>query len=396
MLRSLFKQSSIYFIALIGGKALTTLAWIIFARFFTPAFTGEIIFFVTLIEITTFIADFGLNQWYMKHADDGDEKTIYQHVINTRFLTLAISALVLSGVLFFTKTFNFTSSLICVMTLLPEAFLSIGDSYYLRKKQSYRIALKSILSTILFLFGFFIFKDNHTLSLIVLIYSVSRTLVCMWYFPWNMTNKIRLIRVENMIRILSSSSAYALLILSSYLYARGDSIIIGYIAGPVALSLYGLSYRFLEGLSLFPSALTQNLFPISARKEGVSKEQLFKMILFMTSIGVIAGIFLFIGAEILVMILGDKYYAAVPVLRIFAIVLFFYFINAPIATVVQSSIYVKKFLPFGIANTAGNLLLNILVVPMYGIHGAAWVMAFTETTGLIINIYFAQKLYKSK
>jgi O-antigen/teichoic acid export membrane protein len=72
MLRSLFKQSSVYFIALIGGKALTTLAWIIFARLFTQEFTGGIIFFVTLIEITTFIADFGLNQWYMKHADDGE------------------------------------------------------------------------------------------------------------------------------------------------------------------------------------------------------------------------------------------------------------------------------------------------------------------------------------
>jgi O-antigen/teichoic acid export membrane protein len=63
---------------------------------------------------------------------------------------------------------------------------------------------------------------------------------------------------------------------------------------------------------------------------------------------------------------------------------------------VQSSKYVQNFLPFGIANTVGNLILNILVVPIYGIHGAAWVMAVTETTGLIINIYFAQKLYKSK
>ncbi len=396
MLRSLFKQSSIYFIALIGGKALTTLAWIIFARLFTQEFTGGIIFFVTLIEITTFIADFGLNQWYMKHANDGDEKTIYQHVTNTRLMTLIVSAMVLSIILLFTKSFNFSVSIICIMTLLPEAFLSIGDSFYLRKKQSYKVALKSIFSTVIFLSSVFIFKSQLTFSFIVLLYSISRTVVSIWYFPWKITNNMKIISLPQMISILSSSSAYALLILSSYLYARGDSIIIGYLAGPVTLSLYGLSYRFLEGLSLFPSALTQNLFPISARKEGISKLQLQKMMMFMTFTGIVAGMVLFVAADVLVMILGSKYISAVPILRIFSIVLFLYFVNAPIATVVQSSKYVQKFLPFGIANTVGNLVLNILVVPIYGIHGAAWVMAVTETTGLIINIYFAQKLYKSK
>jgi O-antigen/teichoic acid export membrane protein len=320
MLRSLFKQSSIYFIALIGGKALTTLAWIIFARLFTQEFTGGIIFFVTLIEITTFIADFGLNQWYMKHADDGDEKTIYQHVTNTRLMTLIVSAMVLSIILLFTKSFNFSVSIICIMTLLPEAFLSIGDSYYLRKKQSYNVALKSIFSTIIFLSSVFIFKSQLTFSLIVLLYSISRTIVSIWYFPWKITNQMKIISLRQMISILSSSSAYALLILSSYLYARGDSIIIGYLAGPIALSLYGLSYRFLEGLSLFPSALTQNLFPISARKEGISKLQLQKMMMFMTFTGIVAGMVLFVAADVLVMILGSKYISAVPILRIFSVV----------------------------------------------------------------------------
>ena len=395
MLRSLFKQSSIYFIALIGGKALTTLAWIVFARIFTPELTGGIIFYVTIIEVATFIADFGLNQWYMKHADEEDERIVYQHVINTRMLTLVISMASVSVLLLFNKTFAFTPSLICITALIPEAFLSIGDSYFLRKKQSYRIALKSIISTIIFLTGILFFKEHLTFTAIILLYSVSRTIVCVWYFPWNITNKMHIISIRQMIKILSSSSAYALLILSSYLYARGDSLIIGYSAGAAALSLYGLSYRYLEGLSLFPSALTQNLFPLSAKKSGIPKDKLIKMTLFMAIFGILAGLGLYASADLLIMILGPQYVSAAPILRIFSIVLFLFFLNAPIATVVQSSKYVKKFLPYGIANTVGNLLLNIMIVPIYGIHGAAWVMAVTETTGLIINLYFVRKVYQS-
>ncbi len=393
MLRSLFKQSSIYFVALVGGKALTTLTWIIFARIFTPEMTGSIIFFVTLIEVTTFISDFGLNQWYLKHADDTDEKKVYQQIISTRILTLIISMICLCFFLFITKTFVSTITIICIFALLPEAFLSIGDSYYLRKKQSYRIALKGILSTILFLSGLFILKNNVSFLSIVSLYVVSRITIAAWYFPWTYIKGITVMSITQMLKILSSSSAYALLIVSSYLYARGDSLIIGYIAGASALSLYGLAYRYLEGLSLFSSALTQNLFPISAKKAGISKSQVYIMTLAMGGAGIIVSLGVYIAADVLIMILGPQYTTAVPVLRIFSIVLFLFFINAPIATVVQSSKYVKNFLPYGIANTVGNLLLNILIVPIYGIQGAAWVMALTEATGFFINLYFLKKVY---
>lgn len=394
MLRSLFKQSSIYFIALVCGKALTTITWIIFARFFAPELTGSLIFFVTVIEVTTFISDFGLNQWYLKHADEQDEKTIYQQVISTRLLTLGIGMTCLLFLLFFTKTFDLTVSLVCIMTLAPEAFLSIGDSFYLRKKQSYRIALKGIFSTVLFLSGLFIFKDYLSFVSIVIVYSISRLIISTWYFPWKYLIGMKIISLSQRRNILSSSSAYALLIVSSYLYARGDSLIIGYLAGPSALSLYGLAYRYLEGLSLFPSALTQNLFPISAKKTGLAKSQVIKITATMAITGLFAGVGLYLSADLLVMILGAKYIGAASILRIFSVVLFLFFINAPIATVVQSSKYVKNFLPYGIANTVGNLLLNILIVPIYGIQGAAWVMAVTETTGFIINLFFVRKLYK--
>ncbi len=396
MLRSLFKQSSVYFTALIGGKALTTLAWILFARIFTPELTGSILFYISILEISTFIADFGLNQWYMKYADEFGEAETYRQAVSARFLTLFASWIILTPILIFTGILDGFGILVCLTALISEAFLSIGDSFYLRKKQSYRIAFKGIFTTVLFLTGILLFRANLSFTTIIILYSAVRTAVCIWYFPWEVVPGLKIISLRKILRILRSSSSYAMLIVSSYLYARGDALIIGYIAGPAALSLYGLSYRYLEGLSLFPSALTQNLFPISAKKNGISKGQVIKMSLFMAVAGALAGAVLFAGADFLIMILGSQYVKATPVLRIFSVVLFLFFINAPIAAVVQSSKYVKQFLPYGIVNTLVNLILNILIVPVYGIYGAAWVMAATETSGFLINLFFVNKLYERK
>jgi len=64
-----------------------------------------------------------------------------------------------------------------------------------------------------------------------------------------------------------------------------------------------------------------------------------------------------------------------------------------LSTVVQSSNYLKSFLPYGIINTVLNIILNLVLVTRYGIVSAAWVMLITEVTGLLINYYFIKKIY---
>ena len=46
-------------------------------------------------------------------------------------------------------------------------------------------------------------------------------------------------------------------------------------------------------------------------------------------------------------------------------------------------------------NTSLNILLNIVFIPYYGLIAASWIMLFTEITGLFINLYFVNKIYRS-
>lgn len=395
MLKDLFKHSSIYFFGSIVSKALSVLVFILFARALFPQKFGDFVLFVTLLQVVTFFSDFGLNQWYQKHADQNDADVLFSKIISARILTLFISILITYGFLGVTSSFSPLISVILVTTLIPEAFLSVVDGYFLVLKKPFRVSMKTSVRMFLLFLGYLLVGKKFSFNSAIYLYFISSCFTLLWYFPWNKL-KYFILQARSIFSTLKSSFAYAFLILTSFAYARGDSLVIRYVLNSTALGLYGAAYRYLESLSLIPTALSQNLFPVSAKKLGLSRTHLLSITTFMATTGIFFAILTFLFSNFLIItLLGKSYIMAVPVLRIFSIVLFLFFLNAPLATVVQSSKLVGEFLPFGAANTVGNIVLNICFVPFFGITAAAYVMLTSEITGFIINLYFIKKLYSA-
>jgi len=394
MIRSLFKRSGIYLTGLLASKVLSVVVFILFARDLGPAAFGNFVLFNTLILTVTFFADFGLNQWYQKHAHKEDRDKLFLEVIYARLFTLVFS-LVLSGAfLFLTHTFSLTISSVFLVTLIFEAFLSIIDGYYLESGKPGKLSLKNGIRMIVYLFGYFIVREQFSFDYSVYLYLLSSVVTLVWLFPWAKLSIPSRFTLKKYFTILRSSSSYAVLIFSSYAYARGDALVVGYALGSTALGIYGAAYRYLESISLIPTALSHNLFPVASRESAVSFKQLTKIVFMMLTGGVLTAILLFFASDWLVLeLVGKEYIQAIPILKAFSLVVFFFFINAPIAAVIQSSRFIKEFLPWGIGNTLLNIGLNLLLIPHFGIFAAAWVMLITEVTGFLINLYFVYKLY---
>ncbi len=393
MLKDLFKHSGIYFFGSILSKGLSVLVFILFARTLLPQRFGYFVLFVTLLQVITFFSDFGLNQWYQKRTDEESEDILFSKIINARLLTLLVSLFFSLLFLKLTNSFSPLISTILLLTLIPEAFLSVVDGYYLVLKKPFRVSMKiSVRMAILFV-GYLLFSKGFSLNHAISLYLIASCLTLLWYFPWKKLKHLTL-QFEGIFSTLRNSFAYAFLILTSFAYARGDSLVIGYVLNSTALGIYGAAYRYLESLSLIPTALSQNLFPVSAQKKGITSEQLLKIVSVTFLAGIVFMILTFFFSNFLIVtLLGKSYIAAVPILRIFSVVLLLFFLNSPLATVVQSSKLVERFLPFGALNTIVNIVLNLCFVPFFGITAAAYVMLTTEITGLIINLYFIKKLY---
>ena len=396
MIKDLFKHSGIFFSGSIVSKVATTLAWILLAKILVPPEYGIFTLYFMILQLSTFFADFGLNQYYLKKVEGFDKSGLFNKILAVRTHTLAISIVVLSVILFGLKIFTPAVNLIFLISLVPMAYLSILDGYYLEQKMGLRVSLKLGSIGGICIMGFVLFQPYLDLTrvFLLLLFAFSATLI--WIAPWRKI-KLTSISFSDFLSVIKSSSPYAYLTLTSFFYNRGDAFLVSYFKGDAALGIYGLAYRFLESVALFPSSLIQVLFPVAAKKTGISAGQLIKITLAMVLIGILFGLGIYlIGPFFILTFFRPEYFQAVPILKIFSLVLFLFFLNSPLATVVQSSRLVGKFLPYGIANTAVNLVLNIVFIPNYGIIAAAWIMAITEVTGFIINLIFVKKLYQAR
>jgi O-antigen/teichoic acid export membrane protein len=394
MVSALFKRSGGFFFGLTASRLITTIVYILLARHFAPHIFGQLILYATLLSIATYFADLGLNQWYQKEVERAEPKQTFHKVLSARTYSLLITIAIFSVFFYFIPSFNFAIQVLFLINIVPEAYSSIIDGYYLVEKKPIKISIKNGVRA-LFLLMAVLFVKDLTFTQTVLAFLLGSFASFLWIFPWKMLNQFHLNTIKKSVSVMKGSSPYAFLIITSFAYARGDQLAIRYLLNDAALGFYGSAYRYLESLSLIPAALSQNLFPLSAQKKGISASQLSRITLVMSVLGACLACALFFFAHFLIIdLLGPQYQPAVVVTQIFSLVLFLFFVNSPLSTVVQSSNLIKQFLPFGVINTVANIGLNILFVPRYGITAAAYVMLFTEITGLFINLIFIQKIYK--
>lgn len=389
MIKDIFRRSGIHFGGSIISKIFTSTAYILLSWYLTPDQYGQGILGATLGLLGSVVGDYGLTQWYQKQED---EKKAFATFLRLRFLLAIIVAILVFLLTAYLGWLPLSLNIITCLSFMPYALISIANAYLIRTKQIIRSSIWQIAQTIpMFLL---IILRQHNLQLVEVFITnfIGVSIAVLIVFPWNKLKNLTKKYIP-LKQALKSSSKYALLNYTSVTYARADSILVRNYLGSAALGYYGLAYRYLEYFALFPSSLVQILFPVFAQSKTVTGRQITLLTICMGIIGVIFGLFLGLIASFLILKLhGEAYASSIPVMQILSITLFLFFINAPLATFVQASEMVKKFLPFGIGNTILNVILNIIFIPTYGIIGAACVMIITETTGLSINIYFANRI----
>lgn len=400
MIRDLLRRSTSHFLWMGFAKAISVVAFILLAQSLTTELFGRFLFFLTALSLVSILGSLGLNQWYQKQVSSGQSVgVVIQQVFLARAVSWFLSTLLLGLWLVFVPSLSLELGFLLVIVSLPEAFLSVTDGVWLFMKQPWLVSIPNILKMSSILVGLLVFGDKITVFEVVLFFGLGSLVAC-FLFLILLKRRVLLERqvlfsISQALSTLKQASSYALLMTTSYAYSRADQLIIRYSLSEAALGVYGIAYRYLEGISLFPNALAQNLFHVAAKKNAVSLLQ----VLIITSILFVLGVFfggvVFLLAPFLTTgLLGAEYSQATTILQILSLVVVMFFVNAPLSTVVQSSDLVTRFLPWGITNTVLNISLNLIFLPVYGLQAAAWMMVVTEFTGLVINMYFVTRLFR--
>ncbi len=397
MLRRLLGKSLIYFGLLVGGKLLSAVYFMIIARAVLPEKFGQIMLFVTLIQLVTTIGDLGVKNWYLKQTALAKTPGLLGRLTAWRGLLLVCSAVIFMVA---EQHFGWLQAGVWPFflgSLAIEALVTVADAYYLSHERSFMLGVKLIVRNVLLFGSLFFIRTPDDSGKFYLAYLLTWLIMIPWYFPVTVCwRSLKHYKQSGRINWWSSWP-YAAIDSLGVIYSRADQLIINRFLASSSLGIYSAAYRYLDAFNLLPQALFHNLFPLAAKKGGLSRLQIAKMVAVMCGLGFVVAGGMALGANFLTTgLLGEAYAPAAKILRLFGVVVILFFFNAPLNTVLQSSDGVARYVPFLLGSTVFNLCLNYLLVPRLGISGGVWAMVGGEGLLVLMNVCLVAQMTKSK
>jgi PST family polysaccharide transporter len=177
-------------------------------------------------------------------------------------------------------------------------------------------------------------------------------------------------------RFLKDSWPLAFANLATILYMRIGQVMLGNILSDREVGVYSVAIRLAEMWYFIPMSIASSVFPsvIKAKREDAAlygkRLEMFYSMMSMISLSVAAVTFLF-ADTIITVIFGAEYVDAGPVLSVYIWASVPVFLNIASSQHLIADNRTSVALYRTLAGAATNILLNIVLIPKYGVIGAA-------------------------
>jgi len=183
------------------------------------------------------------------------------------------------------------------------------------------------------------------------------------------------------------------------IYMRIDQIMINEMMGKTEVGLYSAAVRISEVWYFIPMLLTNSLFPSIVNAKKINEKLYFmrlqRLFTFMVWIGVIVAIIItFFSDQLVLLLFGDAYSGAGQVLMVHTWGGIFVSLG-----VASGSWFVNENLQhYSFYRTALgafiNVILNIILIPLYGLMGAAVATVVAQSMAALFFDFFTKKTRK--
>ena len=181
-----------------------------------------------------------------------------------------------------------------------------------------------------------------------------------------------------------------------------DRIMMGYLlpheSSSISIAIYTMAISLATLISIFPSAVLSIFFPIISEMYGGNRKDEFEKVSVSAfrwiSFLVIPLTMLMVAfpQEILQMFYGAAYAPGAWVLVIFSIGMFIRSLSYVHGTILAAMRVVKVELYAALSATAINIILNIILIPRFGMNGSAFASAISFTVVTILIVYYCKKI----
>ncbi len=246
--------------------------------------------------------------------------------------------------------------------------------------------------------GFFSLQYIKTAEVLSLSYTIGMLFATFFGFLW--IKKLDIVKFYpfrgDFFHTLKRLFPFLLVRISSEVYGRIDTLMIGFFLGSYWVGIYALPYKITEGVTLFVISFVFSIFPhlsYKAEKEPFLFKKTFAKAFFLISIW---GVLILLGGIIFahryfISVFGKEYKESLSPFLILLFAVFFRQINF-LLTHALISLKKERFYSIIISITAFiNFVSNLWFIPHFGVIGGAYTTLISE---ILLMIFAVRGIYK--
>lgn len=361
------------------------------ARYLGPEQFGIYSYAAAFVALFGAIARLGLDGIVVRDlVNSPEERDVY---LGTAFWLKLIGALLVLGLL--TIAVQFTSNdatrnlyiFIIGSGLIFQSF-GVVDFYFQSKVLSKYVTIAKliqlVLSSLLKLYFIFIQADLFWFVLVILIDQISLALsLAVAYWRQKIGSFFRCFDFDTAKVMLKNCWPLILSGIAITIYIRIDQIMIKEMLGEREVGLYSAAIKLSEAWYIVPVIITSSLFPAIVNAKKISEELYHQRLQRLCTLVVWLAIAValpmtFLADSVVSLLYGYLYQEAGNVLAIHVWGAVFVFLGISSGAFFTIENYTKKSLYRTALGAISNVLFNLVLIPRYGINGAAMATVLSQ------------------
>jgi len=390
------------FFGQIFGRLIRAAIVIYAARILGPASWGAFSYAMSFAAFMSVFSDIGISAIVTKESSRNPELTdrYFSTALGIKLLILAAGTLlVIFGAPFITKIEEVKMLLpIIAWLILFDSLRNFGFAISRSKEKMEWEGLNELITNFFIsALGFLALQISGTSRALTISYAIAVTIgFLLIAFPLrhyfkNFSRNFDWLLLKP---ILQTAWPFALASSLGAIMINTDTLIIGWLQTAETVGFYSAAQRPVQLLYVLPTLFAASLFPVFSRLAKENKEKFKEMLLKALKIAVIsalpiAAIGIIFGKEIIGLLFGSEYQNAILPFQILMSTILIIFPSAIITNASLAADQQKNFIIFSALGAFGNIALDFLLIPAYGIAGCAAATVFTQ---LIANSFIWHKL----
>ncbi len=409
----LIKGSGTTFFIRIFGIILLYVFTLIITNQFGDEVYGEFSFFMLSLKILSLLAMAGMDIYLLRYISDDPDKNKISNFIGKGSIAVLVNSIILVFLVYLLtfKNFKFLFSeyyfiFLLLICLFPFTILKMNAQSYRALKFTGMFSLLEFAGVpLLSIIAYFTIKHSSGITDFTpvnayIIGVLLMFLISLWHWQFKF-GKDLISKFWSHLRDVPKTNKLAIPFLiagsSIFLGQWVVALVLKYFAGDGSLGNFEAALRIGYLLMMPLVAGTTIAAPIFSRKFGQGKPEELKRILKLTTnviflITLPMLIIIFIFSDQLMALYGSDFTESGNVLRILLIGLFFNALTGPISVMLQMSEKQVLVQNVFLATTLINIVLSFILIPNFGIIGAAWSnVIFQILLNGILLIYLKRK-----